>query len=152
MIRPCSVLELSWWSWATGSTTRPFAAILLRWIYDRRDLGEARRDLATWLGKWQSRYPTLCDWVEAHIEETWSYFRLPRAHHKHMKSTNMLERVNQEIQRRTVVVRIFPHAASCLHLVRALALELHETWLEGTRYLNMELWKEQKKAQLRAAA
>jgi putative transposase len=124
----------------------------LRWIYDRRDIGEARRDLATWLGKWQCRYPTLCDWVEAHIEETWSYFRLPRAHHKHMKSTNMLERVNQEIRRRTVVVRIFPHAASCLHLVRALALELHETWLEGTRYLNMELWKEHKKAQFRAAA
>mgnify|MGYP006191520133 CR=1 FL=1 len=41
-------------------------------------------------------------------------------HHKHLKSTNMLERLNQEIKRRTLVVRIFPNTASCLRLVRAL--------------------------------
>jgi putative transposase len=36
----------------------------LRWLYDRRDLAEARRDLAAWLAKWQSTYPKLCSWVE----------------------------------------------------------------------------------------
>jgi transposase-like protein len=41
-----------------------------------------------------------------------------------MKSTNMLERLNEEIKRRTHVVRIFPNAASCLRLVRALAVEV----------------------------
>jgi putative transposase len=105
----------------------------LRWIYDRRDLAEVRRDIAQWLGKWQSKYPKLCDWVEENIEETLTYYRLPLAHHKHMKSTNMLERVNQEIKRRTHVVRIFPNMESCLRLVRALAVETHENWLEGTR-------------------
>jgi transposase-like protein len=54
------------------------------------------------------------------IEETLTYFRLPSAHRKHMKSTNMLERLNEEIRRRTYVVRIFPNAESCLRLVRAL--------------------------------
>ena len=54
-----------------------------------------------------------------------------------MKSTNMLERLNQELKRRTHVVRIFPNAESCLRLVRALAVEMHENWLEATRYLNM---------------
>src|SRR3546814_7262364 len=43
-----------------------------------------------------------------------------------MKSTNMLERFNEEIRRRTYVVRIFPNAPSCLRLVRALAVETHE--------------------------
>jgi putative transposase len=124
----------------------------LRWMYERRDVIEARRDLAAWLQKWQGRYPRLCDWVEAHIEETWTYYRLPRAHHKHMKSTNMLERINQEIRRRTQVVRIFPSAESCLHLVRALTTELHETWIEAMRYLNMELWREQKKLLRREVA
>jgi transposase-like protein len=38
-----------------------------------------------------------------------------------MKSTNMLERINEELKRRTLAVRIFPNAASCLRLVRALA-------------------------------
>src|ERR1700739_2394129 len=80
----------------------------LRWFYDRRDLAEVRRDIAKWLAKWQPKYPRLCNWVEDNIEETLSYYRLPLPHHKHMKSTNMLERLNQEIKRRTHVVRIFP--------------------------------------------
>ena len=103
----------------------------LRWLYDRRDLAEARRDLAAWLAKWQAKYPKLTDWVEENIEETLTFYRLPRQHHKHLKSTNMLERLNEEIKRRTQVVRIFPNATSCLRLVRALAVETHENWLEA---------------------
>lgn len=124
----------------------------LRWIYDRRDLQEANRDLAAWIGKWQSKYPKLVDWVESSIGETLSFYRLPRAHHKHLKSTNMLERLNEEIKRRTRVVRIFPNVESCLRLVRALCVETHETWLEDNRYLNMSLLAEQKKELLRLAA
>jgi putative transposase len=124
----------------------------LRWIYDRRELAEARADLAAWLKRWSPRYEKLTGWVEENIEETLTYYRLPRQHHKHMKSTNMLERLNEEIKRRTHVVRIFPNAASCLRLVRALAVETHENWLEANRYLNMDDLKEQKKLQLREAA
>jgi putative transposase len=93
----------------------------LRWLYDRRNLTEAQRDLAAWL------------------------------HHKHLKSSNMLERLNEEIRRRTRVVRIFPNANSCLR-IRALCAETHETWLEDSRYLNMDLLREERKEQLRKAA
>ena len=124
----------------------------LRWIYDRRDIQEAQRDLAAWIGKWSAKYPKLVDWVEANIGETLTFYRLPRAHHKHLKSTNMLERLNEEIKRRTRVVRIFPNTESCLRLVRALCVETHETWLEDSRYLNMTLLAEQKKELLRMAA
>jgi putative transposase len=124
----------------------------LRWIYDRRTAEEARADLAAWLKKWGQRYPKLCDWVEANIEETLTFYRLPRQHHKNLKSTNLLERLNEEIKRRTLVVRIFPNAASCLRLVRALAVEMHENWIEATRYLNMEYLREHKKEQLRQVA
>ncbi len=124
----------------------------LRWIYDRRDLQEANRDLAAWITKWQGKYPKLVDWVESNIGETLSFYRLPRAHHKHLKSTNMLERLNEEIKRRTRVVRIFPNTESCLRLTRALCVETHETWLEDNRYLNMALLAEQKKEHLRLAA
>jgi transposase-like protein len=115
----------------------------LRWMYERRDVEEARRDLKVWLEKWGGKYPKLCEWVEANIEETWTYYRLPVAHHKHLKSTNLLERFNQEVKRRTLVVRIFPNDASCLRLIRAIAAETHEAWMEGSRYLNMDLFKEQ---------
>ena len=124
----------------------------LRWIYQRRNVGEARADLTAWLTKWQARYPKLCEWVEANIEETLTFYWLPQEHHKHTKSTNMLERINEELKRRTLVVRIFPNAASCLRLIRALAVEIHEDWVEATRYLDMEVLKEQLKEQRRDLA
>jgi transposase-like protein len=124
----------------------------LRWIYDRRDLAEAQKDLAQWLERWSKKYPKLCEWVEENIGETLAFYRLPLQHHKHMKSTNMLERLNEEIKRRTHVVRIFPNRESCLRLVRALAVETHEDWLEASRYINMDLLKEQKKLRLGIAA
>jgi len=65
--------------------------------------------------------------VEENIDETLTFYRLPRAHHKHMKSTSMLERLNEAIKRRTQ------------------AVEIHEDWIEGTRYLNMELLREPKR-------
>ena len=124
----------------------------LRWLYDRRNLAEAQRDLAAWIDRWQKKYPKLTDWVEENIGSTLTFYRLPRQHHKHVKSTNMLERLNEELRRRTRVVRIFPNAASCLRLVRALCAETHEAWLEDNRYLNMDLLREHRKEQLRKAA
>lgn len=121
----------------------------LRWIYDRRDLKEAHQDLAAWLAKWQEKYAKLCDWVEENIEETFTFYSFPVRHHKHLKSTNMLERLMEEIKRRTQVVRIFPNNESCLRLIRALAVEMHENWIEAVRYLNMEYLKEHKKEALR---
>ena len=124
----------------------------LRWLYDRRSVEEARRDLAAWIAKWAGRYPRLVAWADENIEETLTFYRLPRQHHKHLKSTNMLERLNEEFKRRTYVVRIFPNAASCCRIVRALAVETHENWLEAHRYINMDDLREHKKAQLRHAA
>src|SRR5512140_2155009 len=111
-----------------------------------------RRAPAPWSTKWSGKYSKLTGWVEENIDETLAFYRLPRQHHKHLKSTNMLERLNEEIRRRTQVVRIFPNGESCLRLVRALAVETHENWLEQHRYLNMDDRREHKKEALRRAA
>lgn len=63
----------------------------MRWLYDQCDLAEVRADLAAWLAKWSTRYPRLTTWAEEAIEQTLTFFRLPRQHHKDPKSTNMLE-------------------------------------------------------------
>ncbi|BCH05294.1 hypothetical protein MesoLj131b_72930 (plasmid) [Mesorhizobium sp. 131-2-5] len=60
--------------------------------------------------------------------------------------------LNEEIRRRTYVVRIFPNAESCLRLVRALAVETNENWMEANRYINMDDLREHKKLALRQAA
>jgi transposase-like protein len=86
--------------------------------------------------------------VENNIEETFTFYRLPKEHHKHLKSTNVLERLNQELKRRTHAIRIFPNEASSLRLLRALAVEIHEDRLETPRYLNMEALREQRKTEV----
>lgn len=119
----------------------------LRWIYERRNIEEAQEDLKIWFKKWGAKYPKLCTWVEDNIGETLSFYHLPHQHHKRTKSTNLLERVNQEIKRRSQVIRIFPNEESCLRIIRALAVEVHENW-QDERYLNMTLLQEQKKNKL----
>lgn len=99
--------------------------------------------------RWEGRYPKLTDWAEEQIGETLTFYRLPRQHHKHMKSTNLLERLNEEIKRRTCIVRIFPNPESCLRLIRALCVETHEAWLEDNRYINMNLLREQENSRSR---
>ena len=78
----------------------------------------------------------VADWIEEHIEETLTVLQLPSEHHKKMKSTNMLERLNQELKRRSRVVRIFPSADSCTRLLTAIAIEISESWA-GITYLKM---------------
>jgi putative transposase len=113
--------------------------------YDRRNAEEARRDLAAWLLRWHEKYPKLCAWVEETSKKRLPFYRLPREHHEHLKSTNMLERINQELKRRTHGTRIFPNEESALRLIRALAVEIHEDWIEAPRYLNIEMLREQRK-------
>jgi putative transposase len=71
---------------------------------------------------------SLWNWLEENIEETFSVFALPIEHHKKLKSTNMLERYNQELKRRSRIIRIFPNEASCVRLVTALCQEKSEEW------------------------
>lgn len=84
--------------------------------------------MAVWIGKWywQGKYPIRVDWVEAHIIERLTFYRLHRSHHKHLKSTNIMERPNEQINCRTPAVRLFPIGECCLRLIRALCVETHE--------------------------
>ena len=103
----------------------------LRSIYDRRDLAEARRDLAAWLGRWQAKYPKLTGWAEEHIEETLTFYRLPRQHHKHEKHRTCWsgEREDQAAHPRR---SDFPQRGELLAPGATLAVEAHETGWSST--------------------
>jgi len=75
-------------------------------------------------------------WLEDNIEDTLAVYSLPEDHHKKMRSTNMIERLNEELKRRSRVVRIFPNEQSCLRLLTAICQEISEDW-DNRRYLNM---------------
>ena len=69
-------------------------------------------------------------------------FELPESHRKRMRTTNLLERLHEEINRRTRVARLFPNPASLLRLVSAIEMEISEDWIAGKRYLTMNAEKE----------
>ncbi len=81
---------------------------------------------------------------EEHLEECLTCLAFPESHRRRIRTTNGLERLNQEVKRRTRVVRIFPNRDSCLRLVTALAVEQSEEWVTGRRYLDMEELKERR--------
>ena len=87
--------------------------------------------------------------VEEHIEGCLACLAFPESHHRHIRTTNGLERFNQELKRRTRVVRIFPNREACLRLVSALAVEQSEEWLTGRRYLDMEELREHRRSEER---
>ena len=91
----------------------------VRWLCDRRDLKKAQQEMQAWLQRWAAYYPRLTDWVDVHIGETLNLYRLRRQHHEHLNSTNLLERLDEEIKRRTRVVCIFPNGVySCCNVWR----------------------------------
>jgi putative transposase len=82
-------------------------------------------------------HPKVSEILEEQGEEILAVYQLPVWHRRSMRTTNMLERYNQELKRRTRVIRIFPDQTSCLRLVTALAMEMTEEWI-GRRYLIFE--------------
>jgi putative transposase len=82
--------------------------------------------------------PKLATWMEDNLPLGLTVFALPAAHQKRLRTSNALERVNQEIKRRTRVARLFPNEAALLRLVTALLAETSEEWESGKIYLNME--------------
>jgi putative transposase len=93
--------------------------------------------------KWREKgNEKVAEHLEEHVEECLTCLAFPESHRRRIRTINGLERLNQEIKRRTRVVRIFPNRYSCLRLVSALAVEHSEEWLTGRRYLDMEELRE----------
>jgi putative transposase len=94
--------------------------------------------------RWRESHPKVAEHIEEHIEECLACLSFPESHRRRIRTTNGLERFNQEIKRRSRVVRIFPNRQACLRLVTALAVETSEEWLTGRRYLDIEELKQER--------
>lgn len=75
------------------------------------------------------------EWLEENFEEGLTFYKFPRKHWKMIRTVNVVERLNQEIRRRTRVARLFPNEASCERLIGAVAMELNEEWITERRYI-----------------
>ena len=110
----------------------------IRAIFNAPNRQEAERLLALTVEKYQEKSSRLATWMETNIPEGLTVFAFPATHRRKLRTTNMVERLNREIRRRTKVVSIFPNEASCLRLASAILMEISEDWLTGRKYLSFE--------------
>jgi len=75
--------------------------------------------------------------MEENVREGFAVFKLEKRFRRKLRSTNMLERLNREIKRRTTVCTLFPNDASLLRLVSAILMEKSEEWESGRHYINL---------------
>ena len=106
----------------------------IRSIFNAFDRKTAEELLQNTIQKYAISAPRLSSWLEANLFEGFSVFDFPLEHRRMIRTTNSLERINQEIRRRTRVVGLFPNEASCLRLVSALLMEISEEWQIGKHY------------------
>jgi putative transposase len=110
----------------------------LRGVFDAAHEDAAREQLQRIVRKHEKSAPKLAAWLEENVPESLTVFRLPAAHRQRLRTTNMLERLNRELKRRTRVATLFPNEASLLRLVTAILVEVSEEWETGKRYVTFE--------------
>ena len=107
-----------------------------RAIFNAPDLDETEHLLQKFMHRYQTTAPQLVAWGETAIPEGFTVFALPASHRRKLRTTNLVERLNQEIGRRTRVARLFLNEAACLRLVSAVLMEISEDWqTAGKRYV-----------------
>ena len=109
----------------------------IRAIFLCPDLPSASARLKDTVLAYASSAPKLALWMEENLPQGFAVFSLPEPHQKRLRTSNSIERVNQEIKRRTRVASLFPNEASLLRLASALLAEISDEWISGKIYLNM---------------
>ena len=117
---------------------RASVAADIRSIFNCPDLASAQARLDHLVTVYAKSAPKLSAWMEENIPQGFAVFSFPTAHQRRLRTSNAIERVNQELKRRTRVASLFPNEASLLRLISALLCEINEEWLTGKIYLNMK--------------
>lgn len=113
-------------------------AAAIRNIFVAADEAEAKRQLNLLMERYEKSAPRLAAWAEHNIQEGLTIFQFPEDHRRRIRTSNVLERVNKEVLRRTRVATLFPNEDSCLRLVSAVLMEISEEWETGRTYLTFQ--------------
>ena len=121
-------------SYVPKQSMRIEVAADIRAMFNAPDRRTAERYLQTAIQKYAISAPRLSAWMEDNLSEGFTVFDFPIEHHRSIRTTNSLERINKEIRKRTRVVGVFPNEASCLRLISAKLMEVSEEWQIGKHY------------------
>lgn len=117
---------------------RALVAATIRAIFQAPNRAESDRLLAQFLSRYAKSVPALSNWAEGALPEGLTVFNFDARHHRRLRTTNLLERLQQEIRRPMRVATLFPNEASCLRLVTAVVMEMSKEWVTGKTYLILE--------------
>jgi len=112
----------------------------LKDIYNSPELEEARERKEALLDYLEEHAPKAVETFDSGFDDITAVFQLPEACRRRLRTSNSLERVNQELRRRERVIRIFPNEASIERLLGSLLIEMHENWISGRRYIDTEAY------------
>jgi len=103
---------------------------------------QAKDRLEEMAERWSGVFEEFSNFISEEGWETLTVYKAcPKEHRKKLRTSNVVERVNQEYKRRGRVVRIFPNPQSCIRLYAAIAKEWDEDWISGKKYMDMgPLW------------
>lgn len=125
-------------------------AAKLKQIWRQPNCESAKQYADRFIQEYESKYPRGIEILENGLEDSLQYYEFPEIDHRKTCSTNMLERLNKEIRRRTRVVGVFPSMDSYVRLASCYLIEYAEDWSTSKCYINKEtlinIWEERKAA------
>ena len=124
-----------------SAKVRADVAAAAKLIFQAADMAEAKRRLAEFSERFAKTAAKAVACIEEGFADAMAVMSLPEKYRRRLRSTNMQERLNEEIRRRERVIRIFPNDESALRLIGALLAEQNEAWQER-RYLDMDEFAE----------
>ena len=110
--------------------------VWLKDLYNSPNLAEARIRKDALVDYLEKYAPKAVEILDAGFDDITAVFQLPEVCRRRLRTSNSIERVNQELIRRERVIRIFPNEASIERLLGSLLIEMHENWISGRRYID----------------
>ncbi len=122
----------------SGKDKKSFAE-KLKQIWLQPDYDSAKKYAHALMDEYEAKYSQAISTLEEGLEESLQFFSFPAIDARKIASTNLLERLNREIRRRTNVVGIFPSMDSYIRLVTSYLIEYSEDWSSGRSYINPKI-------------
>lgn len=136
---------------AASNRYRGILAAGMKRIFAAENQAEARVRFRQLVDELDGKAEKAIETLENGLDDALAVMVLPEKYRRRLATTNMQERLNEEIRRRERVIRIFPNEASAKRLIGAMLAETHETWSSGKKYFDMQEYSEWKKSQPQAA-
>ena len=116
----------------------PAALAVAKTIFSQPSAESAREAVGRALDLFEPRYPKVAALLRAAETDVLAYMSFPVDHWRSISSTNAIERLNAEIDRRAKVVGIFPTTASLLRLATAVVQDQHDEWQDDRRLFSQQ--------------